>query len=484
METPLLSPSSSPPSPASSSNARSVRRRLLAPSSSEARGNRIGYPNGHDIDWISALPDELLEKILSNLPFKSAVKTSSLSRRWLHLWKHMLQLCMDMRFIMEGNATRDVDQVSRLLAESMTKTINNHRGRVESCTLGHFVFQCEDGTLDRWIRTVTRVKHTKELILVNYIGRCMWPIGGYNTLKVSPRTFSHQSLTSLSITRYNLTETEAFKSCGNLKTLKLLDIIADVSILNRIIRNCSSLEMLVLHITSLSKRGVLKIRNKNLEVFQVACPTWIDKVKVNATRLEILDIKYIYCDIFNFILDAPKIRFNRNYWDGEIYPHMSYNISSLAEEKKRAWFEVMVTQCFDRVRTGSLSVRVDVTKPKEVEILKEVLLFWRQEMKELEIIFKNGNAPRAEGESSSINGVNPFPDAYFRVSKMWLYNFDGSNEEEFALASRFVTQGTVTDKLMIETSTYPPMKKLITEAKVAKLMELSQGNCDLTIESF
>jgi len=65
-----------------------------------------------------------------------------------------------------------------------------------------------------------------------------------------------------------------------------------------------------------------------------------------------------------------------------------------------------------------------------------------------------------------------------------MYNFDGSNEEEFALASRFVTQGTVTEKLMIKTSTYPPVKQLMTEAKVAKLMELPKGYEYLDIECF
>lgn len=45
--------------------------------------------------------------------------------------------------------------------------------------------------------------------------------------------------------------------------------------------------------------------------------------------------------------------------------------------------------CDKRPRHGSLSVSVDLTNPKEVEILKEVLLMWSTEaMKELEIFFK------------------------------------------------------------------------------------------------
>jgi len=40
-------------------------------------------------DRISNLPDGVLNHILSFLPTKSAVATVRLSRRWLHLWKHL-----------------------------------------------------------------------------------------------------------------------------------------------------------------------------------------------------------------------------------------------------------------------------------------------------------------------------------------------------------------------------------------------------------
>ncbi|XP_010473815.1 PREDICTED: F-box protein At3g60790-like [Camelina sativa] len=465
--------SSRPPPPPVPSNA----RRTPSPASSKAGGKRIR--NADDMDWISKLPDELLEKILSKAPFISAVRTSSVSKRWVNLWKRTPHLSVDMSFIMQRGG--HVHQDSKSLSEGVTKTINNHLDRLESCRIGSCVYQCEDGTLERWIQTVTRLKHTKELTLENYIV-VMGPIGGYNTLRVSPSIFSHQSLTSLSLTRYYLTEAEAFKNCCNLKTLKLCDIIADVSILNSIFEACSSLEVLVLIITSLSRPGVLKIENNNLEFLQVVCRTVMDKMEVTAPRLEILDIKYINCN--GFFLSAPKIIFNRSSWVAGKYPQLSYNISSLAQEKKRIWFELMVNEYYKMKRKGYLSVRVDVTNPKELQILKEVLLMWGEEMRELEIIFKDGNA-RGEDQgdqSSFINGGKPFPDAKFEVATVWMYNFDRSNEVQFALASRFVKHGTVIDKLMIETSSYPPMKRLLTEGKVAQLRQL----CDygLTIECF
>lgn len=102
------------------------------------------------------------------------------------------------------------------------------------------------------------------------------------------------------------------------------------------------------------------------------------------------------------------------------------------------------------------------------------------------LLFQNNNVPKEEGKcyTKLWEDAKPFPDVDFRVNTVRMYNFNGSNQEEFALASRFVTQETVTDKLMIETSSLPPVKKLMIEAAVEKLVELPKGNEDLTIECF
>uniref|UniRef100_I1QYF2 F-box domain-containing protein n=1 Tax=Oryza glaberrima TaxID=4538 RepID=I1QYF2_ORYGL len=40
-------------------------------------------------DWTNALPDEVLQHVMSFLPAKQAVRTCVLARRWRHLWKSM-----------------------------------------------------------------------------------------------------------------------------------------------------------------------------------------------------------------------------------------------------------------------------------------------------------------------------------------------------------------------------------------------------------
>ncbi|KAL0714908.1 hypothetical protein Bca4012_021887 [Brassica carinata] len=416
----------------------------------------------------------------------------------MDVWKWRSHLVLDMKKVLE-TTPEHVHPVYVKLARLMTKTIENHRGHLESCTIHHYVSQCKDDTLQNWIHTATRLKHTKDLTLTTHIpGYIRW----YNykeasLLSLLPDTFSHHSLNSLSLFGYTLIGAHPFTNCKNLKTLKLINkVISQASILTKVLEACSSLEVIVLNVEFPTRSGVLKIENNNLKFLQVTFPYKFDRIEVYASCLDVLDIRYIKDMRDNFILAAPNIRVYRNSWDrhGIHNPHLFYNISSyLTQEEKNIWHELMLSDFHDMKRYGSLSVSVDITDPKEVEMLKEVLLMWAtNKMKKLEILFKNKKAPREDGICSTNNKAHKnlledakkFPTAAFRVYNVRLYNFDGLNEEEFAFASRLVMQKTVVRKIMIETSSFSAAKKLKVEAAVAKLMELPKGYKRLRIECF
>ncbi|KAF3608999.1 hypothetical protein DY000_02051531 [Brassica cretica] len=134
------------------------------------------------------------------------------------------------------------------------------------------------------------------------------------------------------------------------------------------------------------------------------------------------------------------------------------------------------------IPTASLSVRVDLMNPTEVERLRQVLRLWTCKMIELEIIFKDNNAPREETDSWKKN--NNFPNAEFRVNTVWMHNFSGS-EEEFALASLLIRQHMVVSKMMIKLTLFPASKKSKIEAAVAKLQALqTEDQQDITIKCF
>ncbi|KAJ0254903.1 F-box protein [Hirschfeldia incana] len=446
-----------------------------------------------DDDCISKLPDDLLRMILSELSSEEAVKTILLSSRWKDLWKRRPHFVLDMKRILDKTPIKLWHKVSAQLASSMDKTFNEHRGELESCIITSRCDDDDDRTLQNWIRRATRLKHTKDLTL-NDIPGSKRRFGENHLLQTSAEIFSHHSLTSLSLSGYSLLSTHGFNNCGNLKTLKLSNMmVTQFSTVSSVLAACSSLEVVVLQMAFLAVFGVLTIEHENLKFLQVDFPYYVQTIQVNAPRLDVLDIRDINCEGENdFIVTGPNNQFNRNHWvTRRVYrPHISYNVSELAQETKNIWHELLMSDFRGMTaRHGTLSVSLDITNPKEVGIFKELLLMWTTyTMIELEILFKTNNAPREEdGECSNEilwEDANPFPSAGFRVYQVWMYNFKGSSKEEFAFASRFVTQKTVMMKMMIETSLYPPMKKLEVEAAVAKLMELPKGNEDLSIECF
>ncbi|KAG2304234.1 hypothetical protein Bca52824_032885 [Brassica carinata] len=289
----------------------------------------------------------------------------------------------------------------------MTKIINDHRGHLERCIVHHYVSQLKNGTLQNWIHSLTRLKHTKDLALINYI-HATRRYNEANFLSLLPDTFSHQSLSSLSLCGYTLIGPHAFSKCKNLKTLKLINIfISQASVLSGFLAAFPFLEVILLTVNFLTPHGVLKIDNNSLTFLQLSFPNDIDRMEVYATCLNILDIdcRFINAMRDNFILVAPNI-----------------------QEEKNIWHELLGSNFDDMRRSGCLSVSVDITDPKEMGILKEVLLrYWTKLVMELEIFFKKNKATREKGETSASNKTHekPFPKTGLCFYNERLYNFDG-----------------------------------------------------------
>ncbi|KAG2304577.1 hypothetical protein Bca52824_033228 [Brassica carinata] len=395
-----------------------------------------------DHDRIRKLPDVLLQMIVSKLSTEEALRTSVLYSRWVDVWKCMSHLVLDTRGVLDTTPEehKHFHRLSVRLARSMTKVIIYHRGHLESCIVHHYLSQLKNGTLQNWIHSLTRLKHTKDLTLINYIPATR-RYNEANFLSLLLDTFSHHSLSSLSLCGYTLIGPNAFSKCKNLKTLKLINIfISQATFL--------FLEVILLNVNFLTPHGVLKIENNSLMFLQLSFPNDIDRMEVYGTCLNVLDIdsRFINTMRDNFILVSPNIQVNKNAWlDHGDCPHLYYNVSSnLAQEDKNIWHKLLGSNFDDMRRSGCLSVSVDITDPKEMEILKEVLLrYWTKLVMELEIFFK----------------------------------------EEFAFVSRLVMQERVI-KMMIETSLFPLTMKFNAEASVAKLMELPKCNKHLKIECF
>uniref|UniRef100_M4DGD4 F-box domain-containing protein n=1 Tax=Brassica campestris TaxID=3711 RepID=M4DGD4_BRACM len=410
----------------------------------EKEDNQMQIEN---VDRISKLPDDMLLKILKSLSTEKAVQTSLLSKRWEGVWKQMPYLFFDMKNALKVELP--LAEQSHFIAQLITKIINNHNGNLERCKILHMTPQTEDGTLETWIRSLIHVKHTKYLELkgfrVNHRERA-------RVLHLPPNIFSHPMLTSLLLSRYTFESAHAFNNCNNLIILKLYKIKVAVDVLNTVIASCPSLKMLVLEIFQSSRSGCLKIHNDNLKFVHLTCPE-IDNIEVSAALLDIFSVHGIELESGNnIVLDAPRLlQFGRRLWK-------------------------ILQKNYSMVVFAILAVNVDMMNPKEVYMLKQVLDAWARDLQVLNIFFKDNDIHKKEGESS-IDGIqnkwqNCFLSVDFRVRSVCLHNFNGLDEDQFALAASFVIQGKMMQSLMIETFSLPANKKLAVDIAVEKLMKL------------
>ncbi|XP_009118991.2 putative F-box protein At1g67390 [Brassica rapa] len=459
----------------------STRPSMKKSPSLEKEGNQMHIKN---VDRISKLPDDMLLKIIKSLSTEEAVQTSLLSKRWEGVWKQMPYLFFDMKNALKVELP--LAEQSHFIAQLITKVINNHSGNLEHCKILHMTPQTQDGTLETWIRSLIHVKHTKCLELKRF--RVNRP-GRARVLHLPPNIFSHPMLTSLLLSRYQFESAHAFNNCNNLIILKLFKFKVEGDVLNTVIASCPSLKMLVLEIFQNSRTGCLKIHNNNLKFVHLTC-TEIDNVEVSAALLDILSIHNVKLSRgVNIVLDAPRLlQFSQRLWKVcQSLPHIVYNISCDTQGNENIGHEfVMNIENYFMVVFATLAVNVDMMNPKEVYMLKQVLEAWARDLQILQIFFKDNDIDKKEGESS-IDGIqnkwgNYFFDIDFCVKSVFLYNFNGSDEDQFALAASFVIQGKMMESLTIDTSSLPANKTLAIDTVVAKLMKLPKGNKNLNIK--
>lgn len=226
---------------------------------------------------ISTLPEELLLRIISLLPFKDAVRTSILSSRWRYLYASISNL--DFNFG-EGE-------------------INNPIGFMNILDrLFYFRNRCP---LDKFCLNWEVSVHLPSLHIQGWLQAVVWH--GIRKIDLTVRTSvalpsslcTCKTLEELTLeTRSHLENDVCFevpaKVClPNLKVLRLLELgFSDIDALNRIISNCPVLEKLVCHLC------------------EDKC-----KVSVNSATLKMLTMQYVgyegWSGSFDVVINAPNI---------------------------------------------------------------------------------------------------------------------------------------------------------------------------------
>ncbi|XP_074305354.1 F-box/LRR-repeat protein At3g59190-like [Silene latifolia] len=223
-------------------------------------GKHVDDPISEDccFDRITSLPEELLSHLLSFLPTRCAVRTSTLSTRWRYLFTLTTSLSFDDAPCFGLPGRNEVIEATRKFKLFVDKVLELH----QISPINKFTLLCkctyDNSDLNRWISVAVQ-KGVQELHY-KFLGQ-----GDYCLPEVS---FMCETLVSLTISSFhNLFQTPPSVSLPNLKILNLDRIIfTDFNSMERLFYSCVSLEELTLkccasdaHGHAIYRTGILKV---------------------------------------------------------------------------------------------------------------------------------------------------------------------------------------------------------------------------------
>ncbi|XP_024178662.1 F-box/FBD/LRR-repeat protein At3g26920-like [Rosa chinensis] len=145
-----------------------------------------------DMDWISNLPEPIMEQILSRyLPASDSIRVSFASRTWERLWKS-LPVSDDFDVRRDGRLDESMEEIVTSIDESL-RIFHEHEVRkhiIPSFRLrGRFSDEIQTFHVDCWMKLVTK-HYVKRLVFYNY---------GIRWYKFPPAAFDVGSLVALSL---------------------------------------------------------------------------------------------------------------------------------------------------------------------------------------------------------------------------------------------------------------------------------------------
>ncbi|XP_003588676.2 F-box/FBD/LRR-repeat protein At1g13570 isoform X1 [Medicago truncatula] len=232
-------------------------------------------------DRISYLLGDVIDKILSHLPIREAVRTSVLSNKWRYKWATIPNLVFDKQCVsatskcselfldMEGKLMEIIDQVLLLYSGPINKF------QISRCGVNLI----SETALDRWIFHLTK-RSIKELVL---------QISERKLYKIPWCLFSCQSLHHLTLYYCLLKPPSTIEGLKNLKSLDLDHVSMSQYAFENLISSCPLLENLTL--TELDGFTQINIHAPNLKVLDI-CGKFEDISFDNTFQLD-----YVFVDL-------------------------------------------------------------------------------------------------------------------------------------------------------------------------------------------
>lgn len=207
-----------------------------------------------EVHTINNLPGHIVDKILSHLSLRDAVRTSILSSKWRYRWVTLPYLVFDNQSVLVS--TQDQTLIKNKLVSIVDHVLLLHTGPIHKFKLSHRDLQGVSD-IDRWILYLSRGS-VKEFILEIWKG---------HRYKLPSSIYSCQKLIHLELFNCLLKPSPHFNGFKSLKSLDLQHITMDQLAFEHMISSCPLLERLTL--MNFDGFTLLNIHAPNLLFFDV-----------------------------------------------------------------------------------------------------------------------------------------------------------------------------------------------------------------------
>ncbi|XP_022715986.1 F-box protein At5g03100-like isoform X3 [Durio zibethinus] len=209
------------------------------------------------VDLISALPDFLIQEILSFLPIEDAIRTSVLSQRWKPLWTQIPTLSFSHNCF-SFKLAKFTDFVNKTLDHFISPKIKNF--------MINFKFEeSMAARLDEWVLFATS-HHVEKLSLVFDGGLVYAPFAESTPYRLPQFLYINSSLKDLTLRQCVVSpEAESHVSWPSLKVLSVNYSRLNNEAIENIVSGSPNLQKLKLH----NCEGINRISSRSLEVLVI-----------------------------------------------------------------------------------------------------------------------------------------------------------------------------------------------------------------------
>ncbi|XP_078149016.1 putative F-box/FBD/LRR-repeat protein At1g78760 isoform X2 [Carex rostrata] len=278
-------------------------------------------------DRISNLPNEILESIVCLMPLKDAIRTSTLSKRWIHLWQFNLVSSTSLQFGEDFSCNQSPKQFVATLDRYLQLHGNRNldkfgilfppfenffpNGGVSICPRERARINRGVKWMENWVSTVL-AKGVKELD----IDLSQRVLNSYREIYMDDRipfvitnsVFNCNSLTHLSLSRCNFSEPLELTNLAGLDSLSLDHVNLTDEMLTNILEKCVSLESISL---------------KRCE--------FLEEVKFVGDKLKLQKLLMVDCrGVYDMEISAPKLE-SFLYHGSISFSHAFGNVSKVTD---------------------------------------------------------------------------------------------------------------------------------------------------------